>query len=109
MFSCGNLPTYDECILQINNIKTDSIYQKRTVSNGNMTVPNVNALSAAPKHYNCSIAKYLSCRWKVAYLALTGLILQVAHRNCISVALVCMTRSLFSNDSINGNVTVGVK
>ncbi|KAJ8320340.1 hypothetical protein KUTeg_001927, partial [Tegillarca granosa] len=37
--------------------------------------------------------KYISWRWRVAYIALIGLVLQIVHRNCISVALICMTES----------------
>ncbi|XP_071145544.1 sialin-like [Mytilus edulis] len=53
----------------------------------------------------CVLEKYVSCRWRVAFLALSGLIMQIAHRNCISVAIVCMTKEVVMNVTTNGTVT----
>lgn len=38
------------------------------------------------------VQKFKSWRWRVAYLALFGMITQIMHRNCISFALVCMCK-----------------
>ncbi|XP_078338378.1 putative transporter slc-17.2 [Crassostrea virginica] len=38
------------------------------------------------------VQKLKSWRWRVAYLALFGMITQIMHRNCISFALVCMCK-----------------
>ncbi|XP_062566874.1 uncharacterized transporter slc-17.2-like [Saccostrea cucullata] len=41
-----------------------------------------------------------SWRWRVAYLALFGMITQIMHRNCISFALVCMCKGAKDNTSV---------
>lgn len=94
-------PSYNECIspyhLQIKHERVDNIYIQRVSPNTSKTVLQIKTKKSVAY-------KYLSCRWRVAILALSGLILQIAHRNCISVALVCMTNGVLTNVTMNGTV-----
>ncbi|XP_061196685.1 uncharacterized transporter slc-17.2-like [Saccostrea echinata] len=52
------------------------------------------------RHEETFFRKLSSWRWRVAYLALFGMITQIMHRNCISFALVCMCKGAKANTTV---------
>ncbi|CAC5421597.1 unnamed protein product [Mytilus coruscus] len=83
-----------------------SVFNRNSSFHGKLEITNKEGQDSTNKNdERCVLEKYVSCRWRVAFLALSGLIMQIAHRNCISVAIVCMTKEVAMNVTINGTIT----
>lgn len=61
---------------------------------------NLGEVKQEEEYVESVLQKLLSWRWRVAYIALFGMITQIMHRNCISFALVCMCKGQNENTSL---------
>lgn len=61
---------------------------------------NLGEVKQEEEYMESVLQKLVSWRWRVAYIALFGMVTQIMHRNCISFALVCMCKGQIDNTSL---------
>ncbi|XP_046332424.2 uncharacterized transporter slc-17.2-like [Haliotis rufescens] len=71
--------------------------------NGTCSAPKQHHSDTLPENYPTVIQKYTSYRWRFGYMMILGMVSVQCMKNCMSFALVCMTRGVTLNKGEHSN------
>ncbi|XP_067658260.1 uncharacterized transporter slc-17.2-like [Haliotis asinina] len=58
-----------------------------------------------PENYPTMVQKYTSCRWRLGYMVTLGIVSVQCLKNCMSFAIVCMTRGVTLDKGEHSNLS----